>query len=243
MSTYSQLSTNLIASMLKMEVNKIEGKMEVMEICRTLMPEGRPDYLSVIKYPMIKDLVKEKGNNIMHKVLLLLVKDFCNTMNVVRNMNEDQMIEAAGMLLDECDNFRLEDYVMMFQMAKKGQLVKIMDRIDLQMITAMLDEYWAKRNEIGQKELTEETNYLDSLGNSEKLMQTICLQDAKLMDAASGFATEINKIKDLVETKVGNREERQKLKQIEIEDVEKIRRQLKERGFDHYEDPNISDDN
>jgi hypothetical protein len=42
--------------------------------------------------------------------------DFCSSINVLRNMNEDQMIEAAAMLIAECGNFRLEDYVMMFSM-------------------------------------------------------------------------------------------------------------------------------
>lgn len=224
----------LIDTMLKMEKveEKAEAKMEVMEMCRALMPNSQPDYLSVIKFPTITVLVAQQGAKTIHKVLLLLVKDFCNSLNVVRNMNEDQMIEAAGLLIDECDNFRLEDYVMMFQMAKKGQLVKIMDRIDLQKITEMLDEYWSKRHEAGEKQYDEENMHLDSLGSSEKLIESVHNQDAKILAIGDKFSSELNKIKDMVVNKIGNREERAKLKEIEIEDSEKVRQRLKEKGYE-----------
>lgn len=131
----------LITSIIKLEVNKLEAKMELMDFSSQLMPDGKPNFLAIVSYPMIRSLVQEQSRKTMHKVIFLLIKDFCASMNVVRNMNEDQMIEAAGMLIDECGNFRLEDYVMMFQMAKRGQLFDIHDRVDLQVITRMLDRY------------------------------------------------------------------------------------------------------
>ena len=108
--------------------------------------------VGVIKYPSIERLCQEYGKKSLRVAILILVKDLCNSLNVVRNMNEDQMIEAACMLLDECGDFRLEDYVMMFSLAKRGQLVKIMDRIDIDTIGKMLDEYWKMRYEAGQRE-------------------------------------------------------------------------------------------
>lgn len=132
------------------------------------MPQGKPNYLEMVNYPMIKQLVHQNGMPMMHKVLFLLVKDFCASMNVVRNMNEEQMIESASMLLDECGNFRLEDYVMMFQMAKRGDLVKIMDRIDMQKITEMLDEYWKRRHDAGNKAIDEENRGMDMLGDTKR---------------------------------------------------------------------------
>lgn len=195
------------------------------------MPKGKADFLSVIKYPMIKSLVAEKGRNYMHKVLFLLVKDFCNSFNVVRNMNEDQMIEAANMLLEECGNFRLEDYVMMFQMGKRGELFDVHDRIDLQVITAMLDKYWELRNAAGEKQTIEENKHLDSLGSTARFGETIAMQDMKLMEMSSGFSSAINHLKDVVETKVGNREERERLRQIEIEDTKAIQEKKKQLGI------------
>lgn len=80
-----------------------------------------------------------------------MVKDLSSSINVVRNMNEDQMIEAAAMLLDECDNFRLEDYQMMFAMAKRGTLVRILDRLDINIISQMMDEYYTRRRMAGER--------------------------------------------------------------------------------------------
>lgn len=145
-----------------------------------LMPGGKPRYLDVIHFPMIRDLVKSEGKKKMLAVLVIMVKDLCSSLNVVRNMNEDQMIEAAAMLLDECGNFRLEDYVMMFSMGKRGQLVKIYDRIDLQVITAMMDEYWEKRKAIGDLLQENEVNHYDiQLGENPIDKQNIVWIDGK----------------------------------------------------------------
>lgn len=153
---------------MKLELNddvvKQDAKMELIGITSTLMPGGKPNYLDMIKYPTINQIIKEQGNKSMLKAIFLLVKNFCNSLNVVRNMNEDQMIEAAAMLMNECDNFRLEDYVMMFSMAKKGELVKIYDRIDIQLITTIIDEYWERRYSAGKQETETEVNRLDALG-------------------------------------------------------------------------------
>ena len=128
-----------------------EGKMELLSATSELMPQGVPNYIEVIKYPTITKLCQEHGKKSLRMAISLLVRDLCNSLNVVRNMNEDQIIEAAAMLLDECGDFRLEDYVMMFSLAKRGQLVNIMDRIDIDTIGKMLDVYWQKRYQEGQR--------------------------------------------------------------------------------------------
>src|SRR4051812_29053217 len=111
---YSQHSQKLIQCLISMDLpeKKSEAKMEFLTLTSNLMPGGNPTYLDVIKYPMVRFLVEEVGKKTMLKVIYLLVKDFCSSLNVVRNMNQDQMIEAASMLLNECGNFRLEDYAM-----------------------------------------------------------------------------------------------------------------------------------
>lgn len=136
--------------MVKTEDNSADAKMDLMQMTSDLMPAGKADLLGVIQFPMIKLLVEEHGKKNIFKALFLLVKDFCKSLNVVRNMNEDQMLEAANMLIEECGNFRMEDYLMMFQMAKKGQLIKIYDRIDIGVVTEILDKYWDVRNKAGK---------------------------------------------------------------------------------------------
>lgn len=133
------------------EKEKKEAKMELVSITSELMPQGSPNYTKVTQYPTIDRLGQEVGKKGVLMMIFTLVRDMCNNLNVVRNMNEDQMLEAASMLLDECGNFRLEDYVMMFSLAKRGQLVKILDRMDIDIIGQMMDKYWEARNMAGKR--------------------------------------------------------------------------------------------
>ncbi len=155
MSTYNQHSEKLISCLISLENEntRSSGKMALIEITSTLMPHGKPLYAEVAKYRQITALVAQYGRKTILKAIMLMVKDFCNSVNVVRNMNEDQMIEAAAMMLDECGNFRLEDYQMMFSMGKRGQFpsAKLMDRVDIQYISLMMDEYWIMRHRAGKE--------------------------------------------------------------------------------------------
>lgn len=160
------------------------------------MPAGKPTYLEVVKYPKIIDLAREHGKSVMIKVLFLLVKDFCGSLNVVRNMNEDQMIECAAMLLDECDNFRLEDYVMMFKMAKQGQLIKIRDRVDLEVVSEIMDEYWLRRRRAGQAYQEQEAKRVQGMGDAVRSIEHLHPQDAKLQQSANGLLGAIDKMKE-----------------------------------------------
>lgn len=212
--------------------NKVQAKMELIMLISELMPNGKPNFLSVVKYPMIKSLIVNPTDKMrLLGMVTLLVKDFCSSFNVVRNMTENQMIEAASMLLDECGNFRLEDYVMMFQMGKRGELFDVHDRIDLQVITRMLDRYWELRHEAGESQFIDEINHFDTLGNPTRMGELIPLQDARLMEMSSGFSSAVNHLKDFFEPKIGNKEEREKLRQIEQADTEAIRKQLNEKGY------------
>ncbi len=232
MSAPRQFSQKLSQCLIRFETpERQDAKMEFLVTVSELMPNGKPDYLGVIKYPMLKDLVKHDGKKQWLAILTILVKDFCASMNVIRNMNEDQMIEAAAMLVDECDNFRLEDYVMMFQLAKRGELFQIRDRIDLQVITEILDAYWQKRHTAGESSIVTEINHIDTLGNTARLGETIALQDAKLMEMSSGFSSAVSHLKDFFEPKIGNKEERQRLKEIEIADTAAIQQKKKELGI------------
>jgi hypothetical protein len=183
--------------MLQMEIpeKKTEAKMELMARVSELMPAGKPDFLSMVKYPKVVDLVKEHGRMKIHTVLFLMVKDFCSSMNVVRNMNEDQMIEVAAMLIDEADNFRLEDYTIFFSMAKRGMLGKIYDRVDTQVISQLLDEYWNQRREKAYQAEQDPVKHYDSLGSTTRAEETINPQDAKLMNMAEGLAGAIGELK------------------------------------------------
>ncbi len=167
---------------------KRDAKMELLSIAGNLAPAGKPDFLNVIRYPTLQGLIERNGRKTMLKVVFMLVKDFCASVNVVRNMNEDQMIEAAAMLIDECDNFRLEDYVMMFSLAKRGELVKLFDHIDLSIISQILDEYWSRRQRAALHMQDQECHRLDYQGPAIRMIDTVNPQDAQLSKAAEKLA-------------------------------------------------------
>lgn len=165
--------------------------MELLAIANELLPGGEPQYLSMVEYPKISDLINEQGRKEILKIVFLIVKDFCNSFNVVRNMNEDQMIEAANMLIEDAGNYRLEDYYMMFAMAKKGQLVKIYDRIDVQVINEMADNYNNNRQQAAWKVEDEKNSQYKSLG----FVQRESENHDPLSDSFSSFGSALSSLK------------------------------------------------
>lgn len=123
------------------------AKIQYMATVQELMPGGQPDYLGMVRFPKITDLVQQQGQAVILMILSVMVRDFCASMNVVRNMNDDQIVEAAAMMLDECGTFRLEDYAQFFALAKRGKLGQIRDRIDMQTMSDLLDEYFNRRRD------------------------------------------------------------------------------------------------
>jgi hypothetical protein len=186
MSISAAYSQKLLQCLIDVEANKQGAKMELILATNELMPEGKPNYLEVVKYPMIRQVIQTEGRKKMLAVLVSLVKNFCASMNVVRNMNEDQMIETAAMLLEECGNFRLEDYVTMFSMAKRGSLIKIYDRIDIQVVTEMLEEYWERRNEAGKK--NQEAEDIQGIGSAMRQLDSMSIEEQKNVRAIETFA-------------------------------------------------------
>jgi len=187
---------------MEIDESRSDAKFELVQLSNGLMPAGKPSFLQVIQYPKISDLVKKNGSPMMLKVIFLIVKDFCNSLNVVRNMNESQMIESASMLLDECDNFRLEDYVMMFSMAKRGDLIKIYDRIDISVITLIMDEYYIRRKNVGRIAQDEQVERLDTLGNTTTIIELMDAQDAKLSGYTEGLLSAIGELRDKMTIKL-----------------------------------------
>lgn len=124
-----------------------DAKMVLFSHKAELMPAGKPAYLEMIKYPTITQVIADIGEPATLLMISILIKDFCASVNVSRNMNEDQILEAALMLLNERGNFRMEDYTVMFAMASRGELVKIYERVDLSVITEIADAYYARRRD------------------------------------------------------------------------------------------------
>jgi hypothetical protein len=202
----------LINSLALIEKGAGEGKLELATVVGELMPAGKPDLLGVIKYPMVGELIKQEGRNAMLKIVFVLVKNFCSSFNVVRNMNEDQMLEAAAMLLDECGDFRTEDYTMMFAMAKRGQLVDIRDRIDISVISKLMYEYWLIRLRAGREAQENDWRHLDTLGPTERESAAGDVAGRSLGAALDGLAGSLGYMKQAIREQREDNELRDKLK-------------------------------
>ena len=201
-STAAASSQKLIQCLTKLDIGgegHASAKMDLLLIVSELMPKGIPNYLAVVRHPQISDLVLLHGKKTMLGILTLMVKDFCGSINVVRNMNEDQMIETAAMLLDECGNFRLEDYVMMFNLAKKGELFKIFDHLDIQVVTQIFDAYWHRRHTAGRAEVESDEKRLKEIGNTTRSIELLHPEDKKLVERGNNLEGAIEQMKDLLD--------------------------------------------
>lgn len=144
----------------------MEARMQLAERVTQLAPNGHPNFREIKNLTPVRYLINAGNQREVSKVLFRLVKDFCASINVVRNMNELQMIDSVQMLMDECSDFRIEDYLMMFTLAKRGKLVKVYDRLDASIISQIVEEYDAIRFDAGRKIQTE-----DEIAKRQELMQ------------------------------------------------------------------------
>lgn len=178
------------------------------------MPAGKPDLIGVVKYPTIAQHLETVPRKNIRAVLFFLVNDFCKSVNVVRNMTEDQMIDTASFLLDECGNYRIEDYVMMFTMAKRGQLVKILDRVDIQIVGQLRDAYDCMRYNAGERHREEQ---LKMIGREVPILHEDEDEKSRRFDEA------MNNFKKMVEEEKHEQEIKRKEKLKTIHDNNKKR--------------------
>lgn len=120
-------------------------------MCAKLTPKGNPDFSILRDRPWIKNMEQQYGAHRVLAALIVIISNFNKMLGVVRPMTAIQINDCAVHLLNEAGNYRIEDYVMMFTMAKAGKLGKIMDRIDLEMVCRFHEEYDRLRSDYGQR--------------------------------------------------------------------------------------------
>lgn len=179
------------------------------------MPSGLPDFENMIAYPAISKMALEaNGVQNMWKSLIAIVTYFCSRYNLKHNMNNEQIKLCAKALLDDCGNYRLEDYFTMFEMAAKNAFVKIYDRIDQQIIFSIKEAYDDLRYREGQKILWQkekERAELVEQARIEKLNSTTAIdvdfskllsviQDAKDKSYTEGLERKKERLKQAKES-------------------------------------------
>ena len=110
-----------------------------------LMPHGEPNYASLIECSSLKEIIKSIGLPEIQTLVMTLVKNFCHSLNLVRNMSQSQVIACTLYLVDECRDFRMEDYLIMFTMAERGKLGDVFDHMDIEVIGTIHQEYLRHR--------------------------------------------------------------------------------------------------
>lgn len=138
-------------------------------IVSEIMPGGAPDFSIIRQAPSIAQLIKlpEVGYAKMQAVIGALIANFCKSQNLPdgKNMREPQIIDTAAFLLDECGTFRIEDYAMMFTLAKRGKLAmernrtmtgRVFDRVDMQLIAEFKENYEEMRWQYAERAMEEE---------------------------------------------------------------------------------------
>lgn len=105
--------------------------------------------LAINSHSRIPNLTHVYGFDSMLKVLCVLLGQFNNSLNLIRPMNNDQVVECAEALLftSEEDKLAIEDFVVFFKGAKEGKYGRILDRLDQQTIFEMLEKYRQERHE------------------------------------------------------------------------------------------------
>lgn len=215
------LALNQPSQKLMQCLQKSDNKLELAVLTSDLMPKGLPDFAQLIQCKPIAKIMQEIGKQDTAKYVLMLLQNFCSSQNVVRNMEEDQMIECAVMMVDECDGFTLEDYQVMFEMAKRGSLdfnskKGLMDRIDSQTISKIMDAYYTKWR-MGKERLRnerEEELYRERQKNREERLKS---GEVKVIELPPDyFAKELKKLQDAADENrqkefqayIGRREQR-----------------------------------
>lgn len=155
----SEIAVQKKLSKLKETISAIKSletnsKMEFIKYTNSLYnAAGEPDFAE-FKYnrTTIATLSKSINKSILISDIYLVIKSFTESLNVKRNMTEDQQVEAAATLFRKTvsDGYleTLEDVIVFFQGCKEGRYGTIMDRIDLQTIMAMRENFLNFRHDI-----------------------------------------------------------------------------------------------
>lgn len=135
--------------------------------------------LSISLHGRIPNLTHVYGLNAIHDIVIVLLTSFSNSLNLVRPMNSDQIVECAYELVmtSQEDQLSIEDLVLFFKGAKEGKYGKILDRLDQQTVFSLLEQYREERFHALQRYRETKHAELKGMGPSERTVQRDELAD------------------------------------------------------------------
>jgi len=92
----------------------------------------------------LSKLKKELGELHTKRIIALLVIDLSESFNVKNELSDNQIKTIVDMIMAERWHLKIEQIARAFHLQKTGYLVKIYDRIDIELILKILDEYEQK---------------------------------------------------------------------------------------------------
>ena len=89
----------------------------------------------------LKKIAKQVGERDMLITLSGIIMRSIDSMNISRNMTEDQAVEAASILMDKFGHDTVEDIILMLRKAKRGELGENYQRIDIQVLCGWMSQH------------------------------------------------------------------------------------------------------
>lgn len=130
-------------------VQSLEGNNtgDYLKAIKVILPGGVCNFNHILdKGTSVSSMVINNGEKETVAILAVLLTKFSHSINVVRNLSAEQIKELAwDFVINDDWGFRLEDYVAAFQMAKNGVIGDIRDRLDIEVINDILDQYFTRR--------------------------------------------------------------------------------------------------
>lgn len=136
------------STVLMQHLANIEESIHFTLLASDLAKKSLPDLTQLQNYPTIAALERDNGKPNVLKALTALVTNLNKSLNLKRPLNEIQITEVAVMLLDECEDYTFQDYVVMFEMIKRKKFkTEFYEGLDISKMAAFWDEYHALRGE------------------------------------------------------------------------------------------------
>lgn len=97
--------------------------------------------------PSLLKVSQTQGEGTVRVILYKLMAEASLSFNVGKNMNDNQLWEATGLVLKEFQDLKIPDIKLCLNRAKTGRYGKSYDRVDVQVICDWISQYDLERME------------------------------------------------------------------------------------------------
>jgi hypothetical protein len=114
--------------------------------------------LECVKIFKLKQQLEEAD---LMKIVIFIIKNFCDSFNLKESMNALQIVEAANEFIERYSHESLEDFILCLKKAKNGQYGPVYNRID----RTIIFEFWMKY-------LIEKSSFLENKSLNYKSLES-----------------------------------------------------------------------